>query len=540
MEHEEQTAAGTADDQQRLVEALRDPGCYPHAAAQVRVIETHISYVILTGPFAYKIKKQVNLGFVDFTTLDNRKHYCEEELRLNARLAPELYLEVVTVWGTPAAPRLGGGTPVIEYAVKMREFSQEALADRAIARGDFSTAHIDALAQQLAAFHAGSPGAAATEGYGAPEVIQAACAQNFSQMRALPVAAADRPPLDELEAWSTLEHARLREVFLQRQCEGNVRECHGDLHLGNIVVLAGAPRVFDCIDFNAQLRFIDVVNDIAFLVMDLRAAGRPDLAARFLNGWLERTGAYAGLRVLRYYLVYRAMVRAKVALMRTADATGAAVLRAQEDCHRYITLARGFVRRTQRFVLITHGFSGSGKTTLSQALIELTGAIRIRSDVERKRLGAAVAAAAQPAPVAGGLYSARVTEQTYRRLLELAQVVLDAGLGVIVDAAFLKMRQRELFRELAARAGAPFAIVDFSVPVTTLRSRIGARLLQGQDASDADLAVLDYQLSTHEPLQQAERATVFSYDASRPRDDAQRAQCWSPLLQHLLPPTGRC
>ena len=533
MEHEGQTLA---EAQQRLVEVLRDPACYPHAAPCVRVIETHISYVILTGEFAYKIKKCVDLGFVDFTTLDKRKRYCDEELRLNSRLAPDIYLEVVPICETSGVPRVGKGGKVLEYAVRMREFAQEALADRAIIRGELTATHIDALAQQVAAFHASLPGCAGNDEYGGPEAILDNSEQNFSQMRALPVAAAPRQLLDEVEAWSALEHERLRECFLQRKHEGKVRECHGDLHLGNIVLLTG-PRIFDCIEFNAQLRWIDVMNDIAFLVMDLRAAGRQDFAARFLNAYLEISGDYAGLRVLRYYLVYRAMVRAKVSLMRAQQLAGKAAASSslQEQFCRYLALARTCIRDT-RFVLITHGFSGSGKTTLSQALVELTGAIRIRSDVERKRLHPDASAGRQQAAVASGLYSAEVTGQTYRHLLELARVVLESGHGVIVDATFLKAGPRDMFRAFAAHAGAPFAILDFSVGVETLRSRIGARLRQGQDASDADQAVLDHQLSTHEPLQQPERAFVFTYDAARPPADAKRSQSWSPLLQRLLPP----
>jgi aminoglycoside phosphotransferase family enzyme/predicted kinase len=537
MEHEAQTVGEVTDDQRRLIEALRDPACYPHAAPRVRVIETHISYVILTGTFAYKIKKRVDLGFLDFTTLEKRKLFCDEELRLNSRLAPDIYLEVVPICETSGVPRIGKGCKVVEYAVRMREFAQEALADRAIVRGELTAAHTDALAHQVAAFHSSLPSCAEDDEFGGPEAIWANIAQNFHQLRALPVAAAPRQLLDEVEAWSALEHGRLRECFLKRKHEGKVRECHGDLHLGNIVLLKGSPRIFDCIEFNAELRWIDVMNDIAFLVMDVRAGGRQDFAARFLNAYLELSGDYGGLRVLRYYLVYRAMVRAKVSLMRAQQLAGkGASSSLRERFRSYLALARSLIHETHRFVLITHGFSGSGKTTLSLPLIELSGAIRIRSDVERKRLHPDAPAGRQQAAVASGLYSDQVTEQTYRRLLELARVVFESGHGVIVDATFLKTGQRDMFRAFAAQAGAPFAIVDFSVGVETLRSRIGVRLRQGQDASDADLAVLDYQLSTQEPLQQPERAFVFTYDASRPQADAQRLQSWTPLLQRLLPP----
>ena len=331
---------------------------------------------------------------------------------------------------------------------------------------------------------------------------------------------------------------RLCNVFAQRKREGRVRECHGDLHLGNIVFLDGEPRAFDCIEFNPDLRWIDVMNEVAFLVMDLHAASRPDLARRFLNTYLEFSGDYGGLRVLPYYFAYRAMVRGKIGLIRARQlepgSEGQGPL--QESCRRYLELARSCARPGPGFVAITHGFSGSGKTTLSQSLVELTGAIRIRSDIERKRMHGISSTDHQEPGIAGGLYSADVTDSTYQRLLELAGTILESGHGVIVDATFLKRRHRDMFRAFAARARVPFSIVDFTVREEILRERIAARLEQGQDASDADLAVLEHQLATHEPLQTEELAFVFAYDASRPADDAQRLQSWTPLLQRLSLP----
>jgi predicted kinase len=274
--------------------------------------------------------------------------------------------------------------------------------------------------------------------------------------------------------------------------------------------------------------------------MDLHAADRPDLARRYLNTYLEITGDYAGLDVLPYYFAYRAMVRAKIGLMRERQLesarTGGQSIR--ESCRRYFELARSSARFGTRFVAITHGFSGSGKTLLSQSLVELTGAIRIRSDIERKRVhGDSFAQRGEPG-IAGGLYSADITGLTYERLLEQARGVLECGHGVIVDATFLKRRHRDMFRELAMSARVAFSIIDFSAPRETLRDRIAGRLAQGQDASEADLGVFEHQLATHEPLQAGELASVFAYDAGRPAADAQRLQSWAPLLQRLTPDCG--
>jgi hypothetical protein len=524
-----------SEAQRRLVQALRDPACYPHPVGSISLLETHISFIVLTGTFAYKIKKPVDLGFLDFTTLEKRRFFCQEELRLNARLAPQIYLQVVAIGGTLEAPRVGDNAAAIEYAVKMLEFPQEALADRVLARGGLTSRHMDALAALVAQFHARAACSRESDGYGTPEAILTAAAQNFSQIRAVPAHSAHLQVLDDIEGWTRQEHGRWRNVFAQRKHEGRVRECHGDLHLGNIVLRDGEPLPFDCIEFNPDLRWVDVMSEVAFLVMDLHAGDRPDLARRFLNTYLEFSGDYGGLRVLPYYFAYRAMVRAKIGVIRArqlergSEADGPLL----ESCRRYLELASRCARPRPGFVAITHGFSGSGKTTLSQSLVELTGAIRIRSDIERKRMHGISPTDHQQPGIAGGLYAADVTDSTYRRLLDLAGTILESGYGVVVDATFLKRQHRDLFRALATRARVAFSIVDFSVSEAILRSRIGVRLQQGQDASDADLGVLEHQLASHEPLQPDELAFAFAYDASRPAGDAQRLQSWTPLLQRF-------
>ena len=537
----EQAAVDQASEALRkLVQALRDPACYPHPVGRISILETHISFVVLTGTFAYKIKKPVDLGFLDFTTLEKRRFFCQEELRLNARFAPQIYLDVVPIGTARGLPSVGDGAPAIEYAVKMLEFPQQALADRVLARGELTSLHIDALAALVAQYHAGAPSSQESDGYGTPEAILAPAAQNFSQIRALPAHAAHSQVLDDIESWTRQEHRRRCDVFAQRKHEGRVRACHGDLHLGNIVFLDGEPRAFDCIEFNPDLRWIDVMNEVAFLTMDLQAADRPDLARRFLNTYLELSGDYGGLRVLLYYFAYRAMVRGKIGLMRArqlepgSDAHGPL----QESCRRYFELARSCARPRPGFVAITHGFSGSGKTTLSQSLVELSGAIRIRSDIERKRMQGVSPTDHHETGVDGGLYSADVTDSTYERLLDLARTILESGHGVIVDATFLKRRHRDMFCALATRARVPFWIVDFTASEEILRSRIATRLQLGRDASDADLAVFEHQLATHEPLQSGEFASVFAFDAFRPAEDAQPASAWNPLLQRLSLPPG--
>ncbi len=500
-----------------LIESLRDPACYNHPVEQVEVVETHISWVLLTGAYAYKIKKPLNLGFLDFSTPDKRRFYCEEELRLNRRLAPDIYLKVVAISGTPASPRIDGQGAPFEYAVKMAQFPQAARLDRILARGALTPAHIDAVAAVLATFHGRIPVAGPETPFGSLERVYHPVAENFHQIR--PRVSLDlHPQLERLERWSAASFERLRDVFAERKRKGFVRECHGDAHLANMALLDAKVMIFDCIEFNENLRWIDVMNELAFLVMDLEDRGRPDYAHRALNAYLEHTGDYAGVQLLRFYQVYRAVVRAKVAAIRLGQPGLSAeeVAQTRDHYRSYADLAERYTRPLEPVLIITHGLSGCGKTTITQALLEHYEAVRVRSDVERKRLHGLAATQPSGSAIGTGLYTAEATAHTYRKLAEAARVILDAGLPVILDAAFLKRAQRDLARSLAAELGVPFVILDVHAPEELLRTRVAARAAIGRDASEANLAVLSHQLATAEALTAEEQALALVCDGAHP------------------------
>jgi len=520
--------------QRALIARLRDPSLYPAPVASVSLQETHISWVLLTGQCAYKIKKAVNLGFLDFTTLPARRHFCEQELRLNRRLAPAIYLDVVAITGTVGKPVIGGGGPILEYAVRMREFPQDDLASRVLARGALTAAHIDALAADVAAFHGRVEVARPDSSFGVPEDILGVALQNFAQILPLASDAPERADLDALHDWTQREFAACRPVFLQRRQDGFIRECHGDLHLGNIALVDGRITIFDCIEFNDHLRWIDVISEVAFVVMDLHDRGSAALAHRFLNAYLELTGDYAGLAVLRFYLAYRAMVRAMVTRLRVSQVEpGAAQAALLAEYRGYVALAKGYAEAPRPAIVITHGLAGCGKTTSSQALLELTGAVRVRSDVERKRMHGIGVLDRTGSGIASGLYAAEATRETYLRVRSAAHGIAAAGRIAIVDATFLQRWQRDLFRQLAADLGLPFVIVDFVAREATLRERIALRAEHGGDASDADLAVLEHQLRTQVPLAPDEQPFVVAHDAEVTLDRARDVESWREVLARL-------
>ena len=482
------TDALTADIVHGLARGLR-----------ARVVETHISWVLLAGDRAYKIKKPVRLPFVDYGTLDSRRHFCEEEVRLNQRLAPGLYLGVTRITGTRRSPQLDGRGPLLEYAVCMARFAPGALFSERIEAGALLDAEVDALALLLADFHTHAPVATASDG-----LVDVAERRN-SALAALAgvtglasvggIGGSDGTAA--LAAWLEREADVLEPLWTQRMADGHVRECHGDLHLDNVVAWDGQVIAFDCVEFSPVLRWIDVIDDLAFAVMDFDAFGRRDFAFRLLNRWLDHTGDHAALPALPFAVVYRALVRAQVEGLRGAARAAAA--------RRYLARAEAWTRPRQARLVITHGLPGSGKTTQSQQWLEANGAIRLRSDVERKRLfGLAPTDCSQAQGV--DIYRAEDSARVYAHLLEQARALLAAGYPVIVDAAFLRRAERADAQALALSLGVPFSILACSATMPVLRKRICAR--KG-DASEADVQVLERLATLAEPLTRSERAMVL-------------------------------
>jgi len=477
-----------------MVEELCRPSAWPHPAEDVRLVETHISWVFLAGAYAYKLKKPVDLGFLDFRDPDRRLFYCREELRLNRRLAPELYLEVAGARPGPDGWRMGPWTEGAEPAVKMRRFPDEAQLDRQLDAGRLEARDMDAFAAELARFHHRAPRARPWDGYGTPEAVARPALENFEHLGHAALGDAAGASVRRLLEWTRERARRLAPSFASRLAVGYVREGHGDLHLANLVRLGDRVAAFDGIEFDPTLRWIDVQSDAAFLLMDLESRGRPDLGWRFFNGWLERLGGQDGLDLLPWYLVYRHLVRAKVDAIRLAQGglDDAAVARLRARLEGHVALAARRADPGRPLAIILSGYSGSGKSHLAERLAPHLGAIRLRSDVERKRLHGLDPWASGAAPPGEGLYTREATERTYARLASLARTALAAGLPVVLDAAFLGSARRTEFRRVADAAGARPVVLRCDADADVLRQRVAQR--RG-DPSDAGIEVLEEQMA---------------------------------------------
>ncbi|AOJ00334.1 bifunctional aminoglycoside phosphotransferase/ATP-binding protein [Burkholderia sp. LA-2-3-30-S1-D2] len=509
--------------------AMRRPATYPHPAGRIERIETHLSVVYLAGRYAYKRIKPVHFAFVDLMRPALRRRCALAECTLNRPFAGPLYLGVWPLVSHGrrcafAAPVPTGGrrrrrqqqTVPGEYVVRMRRFDARAMLSVRSASHDDGLADADALADTLARHHLHASRRAPRGRAGSAASVAAQC----------------RPLLDTLDitvpdeaalrAWYEAELTRIAPLLADRHALGFVRACHGDLHLDNIVCWRNRILMFDCIEFDDTLRWIDVASDLAFALMDFSAHGRADCAHRLLSGWLARTGDHAALGVLPCYFVYRALVRALTARLRGDEAARAGYLR--------IASAMADARReAQPVLLLCHGVSGSGKSLASRALAAQLGAIRLSSDVERKRL----AGASTDTRLSPGAYSDTAIDEIYERLLSEARVVLDSGYTAIVDATFLRQHNRSAFVALAARLGVRVAMLDFTASPATLTARVAARAARGHDASDADTAVLARQIGHADPLTEAEAAIAIRFDTDCDAAAYESRAFWAPLLATL-------
>ncbi|MGH8229319.1 MAG: AAA family ATPase [Steroidobacteraceae bacterium] len=495
---------------------LLSPDAYAHPAGSVELVETHISWVLLAGEFAYKIKRPVRYPFVDLRSPERRRWLCEEELRLNRRFAPEIYLDLWGIVHGGGAARMGPPQGCEEYAVRMRRFARAEELDRLLDARRIEPDDLEVFGRALAEIHAQLPIVPAGARWGEPSEVQAMLVRNLEECAAAAAIFDASRAILALRAALESRLAATAPVMAARREAGRVRECHGDLHCGNVVRLGGALVPFDCLEYEPRFRWIDVADEIAFLASDLAARGFPRHAQAFRGGYLAQSGDYLGCRVLALYEAHRALVRAKVAALSAAPIADPRAREGLQLEHRrrIAYAAQTLAPHTPRLLLMS-GLSGSGKTWLARRLAERLSAVHIRSDVERKRRAGLRELASSRSDVAQGLYSQEASDAVYGDLARAAEDILCGGITAVVDAAFLRQAQRLRFAALAGRLGVPIALMRCDAPAAVLRARILDRVHTRNDASEADLSVLEWQMAHRERVTPGEAIPVIEIDTTR-------------------------
>lgn len=503
--------------------ALMQPEAYPHPVAGVTLVETHISWILLTGEVAYKIKRPVCFPFLDLRSLERRAFFCKEELRLNRRFAPQLYEEVCPVVLVDGVARMGGPGEPLEYAVKMHQFARDDELDNLLAQSRIDAAELDAFGRELAGIHGGLPVGLPPAPWGDPQLVREAIWKNLDECaRASAVfdgASAVRSLREQLNHYLQVAAPWMSD----RREDGRIRECHGDLHAANIVRLESRLVAFDCLEFEPAFRWIDVADEVAFLLADLDARGYRLHEGAFLAGYLSQSGDYQACRLLPVYKAHRALVRAKVTALgqrsaaagaggatagATADETRLLAFRAYLDC-----AARALSPRSPALILMS-GLSGSGKTWLAERVAPLLGAVHLRSDIERRRLAGVEDRARTGSALGEGMYSREFTTRVYAFLRTAVEDILSGGYTAVVDATFSRREDRDAFRKLASRLGASACLIHCHASHEVLRSRIVERERQGRDASEADVNVLEWQKEHWESVGADEQWTVIAVDTA--------------------------
>jgi len=458
---------------------------YPHPAEQIEMIQTHISWVFLSGQFAYKIKKPVNFGFLDFSTLAQRKYYCERELELNRRFSAEIYLDVLPINKEHDSYLINGNGAIIDYCLKMRQFKQSDLFDQRLASNHFDPVWLDQLAMKTVQFH-NQQKVVKSSRIDHTLLLDEHIQTNLSVANSYVGRALSYTTMQQLSDYAEQAYQHLSGLLSERQSEGFIRHCHGDLHLRNITLFHHEPQLFDCIEFNDEYSTIDVMSDIAFLVMDLDAHDRSDLAMRFLSRYLEFSGDYEGLLLLHHYLYYRACVRGKVSCLLAEELDSDKQAPHFKEAEAYFTLAAAYTKPDPATLFAVAGLSGSGKSHLALLGCGAEQAIIIRSDATRKRI-------AEHYPELE-LYGSEMHTKTYQAMFDAARKTLRAGFSVILDATFLHPESRMQLKALADECHTPLSCYWLNINASVLRERISKREHAAHDISDANLRVLELQL----------------------------------------------
>ncbi|HEY5625302.1 MAG TPA: AAA family ATPase [Dehalococcoidia bacterium] len=531
-----------APDLPPAIQALLSAGSYPHPTGRIQLVQTHISYVFLTRDFVYKIKKPVDFGFLNYSTLSRRRYYCQRELQLNRRLCSDTYIGVVPVRKTrdgyrvDAAGERGAKGRIVEYAVLMRRLPEERMMHRLLERNGVTRPMLRAVAEKLVPFHeAGAATSARIAAYG-DWAIRYNVRENVRQwtpyMGRTISEEQDRILRNYFEAF----YARRADVMQRRVEELRIRECHSDLRSDAVCFVdpkAGADGIciFDCVEFNRRITHVDVARDVSFLMMDLEYRGRPDLAAAFTDHYIEKADDADLPDVLPYYACYNACVRGKVEgfLLDAPTVPEAQKRAAAKRARRYFDLACRYAESLPPAMLvITCGLAGTGKSNIARKLGRRLDAAVLASDVVRKEMVGMAPQERVLDEYRAGLYSADMTAQTYEALLDAAREELTAGRSVILDASFTRREHRRAASRLSRETGAQYACIEVSADESAIRERLAGRLKRGRDASDARWDIYVRQKRRFQRPSEVSPERLINVDTTKAR-----AQGMAPILDAL-------
>ena len=501
-----------------LVKALLEPKAYPEAPPRIEFIQTQMSFVFLTDDYAYKVKKPVNLGYLDYTTLEKRHFYCQKEVELNRRLCPDVYLGVVPVTRDKEHILIGGRGEVIEYAVKMRRLPQEAMLDVLLTRNQVSPEMLTAVAQKLVAFHQSAETNAHISAFGDIKTIKQNTEENFSQTEKYIGKTISQDKYQHIKYYTDSFIKENASLFRRRIKEGRIRDCHGDLHAAHICFTNGIC-IYDCIEFNDRFRYCDVASEVAFLAMDLDHYGRADLSRSFAHAYIDSSRDTDLRQLLNFYKCYRAFVRGKVEGFKLYDPYIAPdeKRQAMEKAVGYFELAHAYTR-SRPVLFITTGLVGTGKTFLAEALAKRLGLAVISSDVTRKQLAGIPVTEHRFNELNTGIYSAEFSRKTYDRMFSAARDILNDGGSVILDASFIKAEERLKARQLAKKMGADFFIIECTLDEESIKKRLAQRLEVGS-ASDGRWEIYQPQKKQFQPVVEVPPQNHVIIDTAKPVEE---------------------
>jgi len=488
------------ESQERLVSFLESATSYPHRPPEVRLMQTHISWVFIAPPFVFKVKKPVNFGFLDFSSLEKRHHFCQRELELNRRLCPEVYLAVVPIYKSASGFFFNTEGEIAEYSVKMRELRHGWFLSELLAKGLVGETEINRVISCLHRFYESETPTPEIEQWGTPEKLKISTDENFRQVEPFVGKAISPVALETIRHFTNSFYVTNEDLFRNRIRQHRIRDCHGDLHLDHVHLTPEATTIFDCIEFNDRFRFIDIGNDLAFLTMDFDFEGKRELGNLLLRNAAREFRDPGMLEVANFYKCYRAFVRGKIESIQAMSKEAADLEEHAKQAARYFRLALRYATSgSEPLVLVVMGRVGAGKTTVARQLgAELNWPV-FSSDQIRKTL-AGVAQTKRTAPeLRDELYSEQMSEQTYKKLLEQGFAALETGSGVVIDATFSSRANRDFLREQCAKAGIRLQVVELDVDPGTIKNRLKARNERVSEISDARLEDFEKLSATYEP-----------------------------------------